>query len=117
MEPTFSLPPLGFWRGVDPSPAEKSRPDLKTFGSGTLATIAEAASFPIPVISADRVLGMNGGDLLVEGGDGSVDRFQMLGENLQSRLGSSGSVASLSAFAISSSTRPIPLAAMPNSER
>lgn len=37
--------------------------------------------------SADRVLCMNGGDLLVEGGDGSVDRFQMLGENLQSRLG------------------------------
>ncbi|MBA2702584.1 MAG: hypothetical protein H0U60_01890, partial [Blastocatellia bacterium] len=37
--------------------------------------------------SADWVLCMNGGDLLVEGGDGSVDRFQMLGENLQTRLG------------------------------
>ena len=48
IEPSFSLPPLAFCRGVDPSQAEKSRPDLKAFGSGTLATIAEAVIFPTP---------------------------------------------------------------------
>jgi hypothetical protein len=44
--------------GVIPSQAEKSRPDSKTFGSGTLATIAEAASFPIPGMPAsNRLIG------------------------------------------------------------
>jgi hypothetical protein len=37
--------------------------------------------------SADRTLRMDGGDLLIKDGDRSLDRFQMLNENLQSCLG------------------------------
>ncbi|MDQ6868652.1 MAG: hypothetical protein M3178_09690 [Pseudomonadota bacterium] len=37
--------------------------------------------------STGRALRMGGGDLFVEGGDGGADRFQMLGKNLQGRLG------------------------------
>src|SRR5271154_2839887 len=48
IEPSFSLPPVEFCLGVTPSQAAKSRPDLKTCGSGALARIAEAASAPTP---------------------------------------------------------------------
>src|SRR5271168_1886959 len=48
MAPSFSLPPLEFCLGVNPSHAAKSRPDLNTLGSGTLAAIAEAISGPTP---------------------------------------------------------------------
>jgi hypothetical protein len=56
MAPNLSLPPLEFWPGADPGQAEKPRPGLKTFGSGTLAAIAEAASFPIPGMPASNWL-------------------------------------------------------------
>ena len=48
MAPSFSLPPLEFCLGVRPSQAAKSRPDLNTLGSGTLATITEAMILPTP---------------------------------------------------------------------
>jgi hypothetical protein len=49
MEPSFVLPPVEFCFGVSPSQAAKSRPDLKTPGSGTLAAITEAISGPTPI--------------------------------------------------------------------
>jgi len=48
MAPSVCLPPLEFCLGVRPSQAAKSRPDLNTLGSGTLAAITEAMSFPMP---------------------------------------------------------------------
>ncbi len=45
------MPPLEFCLAVMPSQAANSRPDLKTLGSGTLAAIAEALSFPILLLS------------------------------------------------------------------
>jgi hypothetical protein len=44
------LPPVEFCLGVSPSQAAKSRPDLNTLGSGTLAAIAEAMSGPTPYV-------------------------------------------------------------------
>jgi hypothetical protein len=38
------LPPVELCLGVNPSHAAKSRPDLNTLGSGTLAAMAEAIS-------------------------------------------------------------------------
>jgi hypothetical protein len=57
LAPGFSLPPPEFCRGGDPSEAEKSRPDLKTFGSGALAAIA-AAIFATPgMLASHRLTG------------------------------------------------------------
>jgi hypothetical protein len=39
--PSAGLPRLEFCLGVRPSQAAKSRPDLNTLGSGTLAAITE----------------------------------------------------------------------------
>ncbi len=58
MAPKLSLPPLEFCRGVSPSHAAKSRPDLKTRGSGTLATIAEVVIVPTPgMLASNRLTG------------------------------------------------------------
>ena len=54
--PSFSFPPLECWLGVKPSDAAKSRPDLKTLGSGRLAAIAEAISGPMAGISCSKRL-------------------------------------------------------------
>src|SRR5580658_10853483 len=52
--PSLALPPLEFCLGVSPSQAAKSRPDLNTLGSGTLAAIAEAVSGPTPGTRSSR---------------------------------------------------------------
>jgi hypothetical protein len=48
MAPSACLPPLELCLGVRPSQAVKSRPDLNTLGSGTLAAITEAIILPMP---------------------------------------------------------------------
>src|ERR1700687_1254229 len=48
MPTSVCLPPLEFCRGVSPSQAAKSRPDLNTLGSGVEAVITEAISLPTP---------------------------------------------------------------------
>lgn len=48
MAPRVGLPPLEICLGVSPSQAAKSRPELNTPGSGTLAAITEATSLPVP---------------------------------------------------------------------
>ena len=59
MWPSFSLPPLECWLGVNPSEAEKSLPDRKARGSGLNATIAEAISGPKAGISSRwRIIGL-----------------------------------------------------------
>ncbi len=52
----FFFPPAEFCRGVRPSQAEKSRPDLNTRGSGRLAMTAVAASLPTPGIPVSSEL-------------------------------------------------------------
>src|ERR1700730_12539243 len=48
MAPSAFLPPFEFCLGVRPSQAAKSRPDLNTLGSGTLAAITEAILLQMP---------------------------------------------------------------------
>ena len=58
MAQNLFLPPLEFWRGGGPGQAEKPRLGLKTSGSGTLATIAEAVIVPPPgMLASDRLTG------------------------------------------------------------
>src|ERR1700731_3631148 len=54
MPPSVCLPPLEFCRGVSPSQAAKSRPDLNTLGSGVEAVITEAISLPTPGTLASK---------------------------------------------------------------
>src|ERR1700730_17125178 len=54
MPPSVCLPPLEFCRGVSPSHAAKSRPDLNTLGSGVEAVITEAISLPTPGTLASK---------------------------------------------------------------
>jgi hypothetical protein len=54
--PSFCLPPVESSRGTSPIQAAKSRPDPKTFGSGTVAAIAVAAITPIPGMVSNRWL-------------------------------------------------------------
>src|SRR6202043_1527320 len=56
MPPSVCLPPLEFCRGVSPSQAAKSRPDLNTLGSGVDAVITEAISLPTPGTLASKRL-------------------------------------------------------------
>ncbi len=48
IRPSFSLPPLELCLGASPSQAEKSRPHRKVSGAGAKATIAAAATGPMP---------------------------------------------------------------------
>ena len=54
--PSFCLPPVKSSRGTIPIQAAKSRPDGKTFGSGTVAAIAVAPITPIPGMLSSRWL-------------------------------------------------------------
>src|SRR6185437_8055899 len=54
--PSFSLPPLEFCFGTNPTQAEKSRPDRNAFGSATLATRAVASAGPTPGSASSRLL-------------------------------------------------------------
>lgn len=48
------MPPLEFWRGVNPRNAANSRPVAKVFASCTVAKIAEAVMGPIPGMLVNR---------------------------------------------------------------
>ena len=91
MPPSVCLPPLEFCLGVRPSQAAKSRPDLNTLGSGTLAAITEAIIFPMPgTLSSNRthlILRMGAGDFLLQIVDRFVEPLKSLGQNLHARLG------------------------------
>lgn len=122
MEPSFSLPPVEFCRGASPSQAEKSRPELKTLGSGTLATITVAMSLPTPGTPASNLLiGLCAWTLAISFSSAAIDTSiasSCSTKTFNAALPISGSAASLSAFSISSPACQIPFAAtMPNSER
>ncbi len=56
MPPSVGLPPLHFFRR-EAEPGGKTRPDLNALGSGTLAAITEAMSFPMPgTLSSNRTI-------------------------------------------------------------
>jgi hypothetical protein len=51
------VPPVESWRGTRPIQAAKSRPDLKTVGSDTVAAIAVAPMTPTPgMVSPARLV-------------------------------------------------------------
>jgi hypothetical protein len=54
--PSLCLPPVESSRGTIPIQAAKSRPDRKTFGSGTVAAMAVAPTMPIPGMLLSRLL-------------------------------------------------------------
>jgi hypothetical protein len=54
--PSLCLPPVESCRGTIPIQAAKSRPDRKTFGSGTVAAMAVAPTMPIPGMLLSRLL-------------------------------------------------------------
>ena len=64
---------------------------MKTSGSGTLATIAEAMILPTPGTLASNLLvslcAWAFENLSLERVDGGVDHLQLLGENLHDRVG------------------------------
>ena len=122
MPPNLSLPPLEFCRGVSPSQAEKSRPDLKILGSGTLAAIAEAVIVPAPgMLASNRLTGFCLSAAVSSASSPAMDFSIPANWRARTRnaaLAVMGSAVSASAVSIRSATRPIPLAAMkPNSAR